>query len=409
MKNCLRKGFALLLILLCLMSAASAEGAAPFEGYKGWYDETLIHVDLQQVEGVWQLSDSPLTVLDRSADSPKDDRKLKDPAAKDIAALMAVEAQNGEQKLSLAASGLSKIATWQDEAGHTFSRVSIDLAKIITAVNQEYKGSYMIRKVADIQADITPGYILLTVPVDEMNAIDEFVAEFRVNFIKSDRWKMLLNGLTNTLLMTAGALAIGIAIGIVVAVVRTVWDQNGKKMRPGPGRLVLRILDKLCLVYTTVIRGTPMVVQLLILYYIVFASSSNGIAVATFSFGLNSGAYVAEIFRSGILSIDKGQMEAGRSVGLNYVQTMCLIIMPQVLKNVLPTLANEFITLIKETSVAGYVAVQDLTFAGNRIRGVTYSAFMPLIAVALIYLTLVTILTWLVGKFERRLRQGDNR
>ncbi len=233
-------------------------------------------------------------------------------------------------------------------------------------------------------------------------------AEFTVNFIKDDRWKMLLTGLENTLIMTAGALCIGILIGVIVAVVRSVWETNGSKMH-GPSKFILRILDKVCLVYTTVIRGTPMVVQLLILYYIVFASSSNGMAVAMLSFGINSGAYVAEIFRSGILSIDKGQMEAGRSIGLNYVQTMWYIIAPQVLKNVLPTLANEFITLLKETSIAGYVAVQDLTFAGNRIRGVTYSAFMPLIAVAIIYLVLVTVLTWLVGKFERRLRQGDNR
>ena len=237
---------------------------------------------------------------------------------------------------------------------------------------------------------------------------DGVKAEFTLNFIMRDRWKMLVTGLENTLLMTAGALCIGILIGVIVAVIRSVWETNGKNMRGFP-KFILRILDKVCLVYTTVIRGTPMVVQLLILYYIVFASSSNGLAVATFSFGINSGAYVAEIFRSGILSIDKGQMEAGRSIGLNYVQTMWYVIAPQVLKNVLPTLANEFITLLKETSIAGYVAVQDLTFAGNRIRGVTYSAFMPLIAVALIYLVLVTVLTWLVGKFERRLRQGDNR
>lgn len=237
---------------------------------------------------------------------------------------------------------------------------------------------------------------------------DQMKTEFVLNFITKNRWKLLVEGLENTLIMTVGALAIGILIGILVAVIRTVWETNGKNMRGFP-RFILRILDRICLVYTTVIRGTPMVVQLMILYYIVFASSSNGLAVAMFSFGINSGAYVAEIFRSGILSIDKGQMEAGRSVGLNYVQTMWFIIAPQVLKNVLPTLANEFITLIKETSIAGYVTVKDLTFMGNRIRSATYSAFMPLIAVALIYLILVTILTWLVGKLERRLRQGDNR
>lgn len=234
-------------------------------------------------------------------------------------------------------------------------------------------------------------------------------AEFVLNFITKNRWKMLLTGLENTLMMTAGALCIGIVIGIVVAVVRSVWTTNGKNMHSGIGKTLLCIADKLCGLYTTVVRGTPMVVQLLIMYYIVFVSIDNGLLVATLAFGLNSGAYVSEIFRAGILSIDKGQMEAGRSIGFGYVQTMWYIIAPQVMKNVLPTLANEFITLIKETSVAGYAGVMDLTQAGNRIRGATFSDFMPLIAVAVIYLVLVTILTWLVGKFERRMRQGDNR
>ena len=238
---------------------------------------------------------------------------------------------------------------------------------------------------------------------------DGVKTEFILNFVTRDRWKLLVTGLENTLLMTFFALCIGIIIGVAIAIVRTTWDSNKDKMRSGVGRFLLSLINRICVIYTTVIRGTPMVVQLLILYYIVFASSSNGLAVATFSFGINSGAYVSEIIRGGIMSVDKGQMEAGRSLGLNYVQTMWFIIAPQVLKNVLPTLANEFITLLKETSVAGYVAVCDLTFAGNRIRGVTYSAFMPLIAVALIYLILVTGLTWLVGKLERRLRQGDNR
>lgn len=234
-------------------------------------------------------------------------------------------------------------------------------------------------------------------------------AEFVLNFIDKGRWKLLWTGLQNTLLITVFALLIGIALGMVIATVRTTWDQNELSMRKSAGRTLLHGFDKLCRLYTTVIRGTPVVVQLMIMYYIIFASSKNGVLVATIAFGLNSAAYVSEIFRGGILSIDKGQFEAGRSLGLNYLQTMLHIIAPQMLKNVLPTLANEFITLIKETSVAGYVAVCDLTFAGNRIRGVTYSAFMPLIAVALIYLVLVTFLTRLVSKLERRLRQGDNR
>ena len=146
----------------------------------------------------------------------------------------------------------------------------------------------------------------------------------------------------------------------------------------------------------------------MIIYYIIFASSRNGIAIAMLAFGINSGAYVAEIVRGGIMSIDAGQFEAGRSLGFNYVQTMRYIIIPQVFKNVLPTLANEFIVLLKETSVSGYVAIRDLTKAGDIIRGVTYSPFMPLIGVALIYLTLVIFFTWLVGKLERRLRDSDH-
>lgn len=238
---------------------------------------------------------------------------------------------------------------------------------------------------------------------------DEMRAEFVLNFIDKDRWQLLAQGLRNTFMMTAVALLIGIAIGILIAVIRTTHDTQGKKIRSGLIRGVLAVANRVCAVYATVIRGTPMVVQLLILYYIVFASSRNGLMVAALSFGLNSGAYVSEIFRGGILSIEKGQMEAGRSLGLNYVQTMWYIIAPQVLRNVLPTLANEFITLIKETSISGYVAVMDLTFAGNRIRGVTFSPMMPLIAVALIYLVIVMALTALTGRLERRLRQSDNR
>ena len=234
-------------------------------------------------------------------------------------------------------------------------------------------------------------------------------AEFVLNFVAGNRWRMLVDGLSNTFIMTGVALCIGIVIGIVIAVIRSTYDTNRQKIRSRLGRAVLAFVNRLCIIYTTVIRGTPMVVQLLILYYIVFASSRNGLMVASFSFGLNSGAYVSEIFRGGIMSIEKGQMEAGRSLGLNYVQTMWYIIAPQMIRNVLPTLANEFITLIKETSISGYVAVMDLTFAGNRIRGVTYSAMMPLIAVALIYLVIVMVLTWLTGKLERRLRQSDIR
>lgn len=238
---------------------------------------------------------------------------------------------------------------------------------------------------------------------------EQMKMEFTLNFIMKDRWKLLLTGLQNTLLIALFACLIGVVLGLIVAAVRTTWDKTGHTMHKGVGRTVLRLCDLICRLYITVIRGTPVVVQLMIMYYIIFASSNNGVLVATLAFGFNSGAYVAEIFRGGIMSIDKGQFEAGRSLGLNYLQTMWFIIAPQVLKTVLPTLANEFIVLLKETSVAGYVAVGDLTFAGNRIRGATYSAFMPLIAVALIYLILVMFFSWLVGKLERRLRQSDNR
>ena len=233
--------------------------------------------------------------------------------------------------------------------------------------------------------------------------------EFTLNFVMKDRWKLLVTGLQNTLIIALFACLLGVVLGLLVAAVRTTWDKNSHTMRKGVGRSVLHLCDMICRLYTTVIRGTPVVVQLMIMYYVIFSSSDNGVLIATLAFGFNSGAYVAEIFRGGIMSIDKGQFEAGRSLGLNYLQTMWFIIAPQVLKTVLPTLANEFIVLLKETSVAGYVAVADLTFAGNRIRGATYSAFMPLIAVAVIYLIMVMFFSWLVGKLERRLRQSDNR
>ena len=233
-------------------------------------------------------------------------------------------------------------------------------------------------------------------------------SEFVLNFITKNRWRMLLNGLGTTLLITLFSCLMGIAIGVVVSIVRSTWDKTGADMRPGFSRGLLRVLNRIAVIYLTVIRGTPVVIQLMIAYSVIFAFSSNGVLVATLAFGLNSGAYVAEIFRGGIMSIDKGQFEAGRSLGFNYVQTMAYIVVPQVIKNVLPALANEFISLLKETSVAGYVTVADLTYAGNRIRGVTFSPFMPLIAVALIYLVLVMFFTKLVSLLERRLRNSDH-
>ena len=237
---------------------------------------------------------------------------------------------------------------------------------------------------------------------------ESFKADFYLNFIEDDRWKYLLNGLGTTLQITFAAVLLGILIGTLIAIVRSTWDQNKLSMRPGIGRTLLSIINWVCKLYLTVIRGTPVVVQLMIIYYVIFASSSNGVAIAMLAFGINSGAYVAEIIRGGIMSIDRGQLEAGRSLGFNYVQTMQFVIVPQALKNVLPALANEFIVLLKETSVAGYVAVMDLTKGGDIIRSRTYAPFLPLIAVALIYLVMVVFFTWLVGKLERRLRSSDH-
>ena len=229
---------------------------------------------------------------------------------------------------------------------------------------------------------------------------------FIFNFIESDRWKYLWDGLGATLQITFFSLILGVIIGIFIAIIRSTYDKNGKEMK-GFGKLILTILNAIAHVYLTVIRGTPVVVQLMIMYYVVLVSTTNQILVATIAFGMNSGAYVAEIFRSGIMSIDQGQFEAGRSLGFNFVQTMRYIIIPQAFKNVLPALANEFIVLLKETSVSGYIAMHDLTKGGDIIRSRTYDAFMPLLGVAIIYLAMVMFFTYLVGILERRLRNSE--
>ena len=217
----------------------------------------------------------------------------------------------------------------------------------------------------------------------------------------------MLTGLKNTLLITAGALVI--VIGVVIASIRSSFDKNKEslKMRGGIGYYILAVLNAICRVYLTIIRGTPVVVQLMIAYFIVFVSAKDGVPVGMLAFGINSGAYVAEIFRAGIMSIDNGQFEAGRSLGFNYFQTMRYIVVPQMFKSVLPTLCNEFIALLKETSVVGYVGVIDITKAGNVIAGVTYSYYIPLLTVAAIYLVMVMILSYFVGKLEKRLRKNE--
>ena len=217
-------------------------------------------------------------------------------------------------------------------------------------------------------------------------------------FIVDDRWKYLASGLKTTLIITFFAVIIGMVLGFLIAIVRATHDKTGK----------LRIPNLLCKLYLTVIRGTPVMVQLLIIYYVIFASVKiDKTFVGILAFGLNSAAYVAEIVRSGIMSIDNGQFEAGACLGLNYRRTMLYIILPQAFKNVLPALANECIVLLKETSVAGYIALEDLTKGGDIIRSLTYEAFLPLIAVALIYLILVITLSRLVTRLERRLQKSD--
>ncbi len=229
--------------------------------------------------------------------------------------------------------------------------------------------------------------------------IEKFRADFYQNFIKDDRWKYITEGLGNTIKITIFAVLLGIALGFLVAMIRSTYEKTHK----------LGLLNLLCNIYLTVIRGTPVVIQLMIIYFVVFGSVRiNKVVASVLAFGINSGAYVAEIFRSGIMSIDNGQFEAGRSLGFSYPQTMFYIIMPQAFKNVLPALGNEFIVLLKETSVAGYIAVQDLTKGADIIRSRTFSAFMPLMAAAMIYLSLVTIFSYFVQRLERRLRNSDH-
>lgn len=228
--------------------------------------------------------------------------------------------------------------------------------------------------------------------------MNEFKESFYQNFIQDDRWRYLVLGLKNTLIITFFAVLLGIVIGFLVAIIRASHDKNGS----------CKFLNAVCRVYLTVIRGTPTMVQVLITYYIIFASVNvSKIVVAVMAFGINSGAYVAEIVRSGIMSVDEGQFEAGRSLGFNYGQTMRLIILPQAFKNVLPALGNEMIVLLKETSISGYIGTQDLTKGGDIIRSITYEPYLPLLGVAAIYLLIVSLMTLGVGRLERRLRTNE--
>ena len=229
------------------------------------------------------------------------------------------------------------------------------------------------------------------------NGFNAWLDQLYFTFIESNRYMTLINGFIKTLQITFGALIIGVVIGTIVAIVKVLCEGNPK----------LKVLDIICNIYTTVIRGTPVVVQLLIMFFIVFVSANDGTWVAILTFGINSGAYVAETIRSGILAIDKGQTEAGRSLGFSAGKTMWLIVLPQAFKNILPAIGNEMIALLKETSVAGYVAVIDLTKAGNQIKNTTYDQINPILLVALVYLVVVLIMTKLLNILERRLRKSE--
>ena len=236
--------------------------------------------------------------------------------------------------------------------------------------------------------------------------LNKLSSDIYLNFIKEARWKYLVEGLGVTLRVTFFAVLIGIALGFLVAIIRSTHDKAGT-ISPF-AKFVLGVLNFICNLYLTVIRGTPVVVQLLIIYFVIFGSVRiDKVLVAILAFGINSGAYVAEIVRGGIMSIDQGQFEAGRSLGFNYTQTMWYIIIPQTFKNVLPALGNEFIVLLKETSVAGYIALADLTKGGDIIRSQTFSAYLPLLAVAAIYLFMVIILSNLQKLLERRMRSSE--
>ena len=224
-------------------------------------------------------------------------------------------------------------------------------------------------------------------------------------FIENDRWTQYLEGVLTTLYVTALALLIGIVIGVIVAVVRTAHAQQ----RPGHKNIILGIVDFLFKIYVTVIRGTPMMVQLMIMGFVVFASSRSFSLVGALTLGINSGAYVSEIIRGGLMAVDIGQMEAGRSLGLNYFDTMRFIVIPQAIKAILPALGNEFIVLLKDTSLISVIGGKELLYAARGVISRTYEAMYPLLGAAVIYLVLVMLFSWLLGRFERRLRASDRR
>ena len=228
---------------------------------------------------------------------------------------------------------------------------------------------------------------------------DNAFVGFYQSFVAAGRWRLYLNGLLTTLEATILALLLGVVLGVVVAVIRTAHDQQ----RAGHKNVILGVFNAICKIYTTIIRGTPMMVQLLIMSLVIFASSRNYTMIGILALGINSGAYVSEIVRSGLMSVDPGQMEAGRSLGMNF------IVIPQAIKNILPALGNEFITLLKDTSLITVIGGKEMTYAAKAVIAKTYQGLFPLFGIALMYLLLVMLFSKLLGVLERRLRQSDRR
>ena len=241
--------------------------------------------------------------------------------------------------------------------------------------------------------------------VEDPGFWQEAYIKFYNAWFYEDRWVTYFQGLATTIKVTVLALILGVVLGVVVATIRTAHDQQ----RPGHRNPFLGIINAICKVYVTVIRGTPMMVQLMIMGFVVFASSRNKTMVGVLSLGINSGAYVAEIIRGGLMSLDPGQSEAGRSLGLGYLDTMRFIVIPQAFKAILPSLGNEFITLLKDTSLISVVGGKEIVYFAQAIITKTYEAMYPYIITAIMYLILVLIFSWLQGKLERRLRQSDRR
>ena len=246
-------------------------------------------------------------------------------------------------------------------------------------------------------------------PAASRSVWQDIYGKFYLAWFESDRWMTYFQGLATTLQVTVMALAIGVVLGVLVAVIRTAHDQQ----RPGqgslPARILLKVVNFICKIYVTIIRGTPMMVQLMIMGMIIFKNSREFTMVGALALGINSGAYVAEIIRGGLMSLDAGQSEAGRSLGLGYLDTMRFIVIPQAFKAILPSLGNEFIVLLKDTSLISVIAGKEIVYFAKAITTKTYEPMFPLLITAVMYLILVMIFSWLQGKLERRLRQSDRR